>query len=241
MQECMKMAPDRIAIDSSGNHASNTFEATKETHNGEIGYNAFGKALHSTSDFLNILQMYHYNHTGTTFAPISSSNPPHVNRVSSGRALNYACMLHLLSSYLRIIAIFDSLLSQVHFLQSCNGQSSPRRAEGIQILPDLRLAGFHVHHGALQTKILIEAIQHQFKLIEELLGLPVELRISDRQEAYHVGLLQNNMAKSLFQVVLNRQHGNEEQELMAFDCVSAVDSMESLKQSIAKVRQSLDS
>ncbi|KAL9086279.1 MAG: hypothetical protein Q9165_007194 [Trypethelium subeluteriae] len=240
MQECMKMAPDRIAIDSNESYASNTFESIRDTPDGQLGYNAFGKALHSTSEFLNILQMYHFNNTGTTFAPISSTNAPHVNRVSSRRALDYACMLQLLSSYLRIIAIFDSLLCQLHFLHSRDGQSSPRQTEGIQTLPDLHLAGFHVRHGVLQTKILIEAIQHQFELIEELLGLPVELRVSDRREAYHVGLLQKDMAKSLYQVVLNRQHGSEEQDLMDVDCISAVDSIQSLKQSITKVRQGLD-
>jgi hypothetical protein len=59
----------------------------------------------------------------------------------------------------------------------------------IQTFPGLQLAGFPVQQRSLQIKLLIETVVHQFEMIEKILGLPVELRVSDRRDGYSTGLL----------------------------------------------------
>ena len=148
-----------------------------------------------------------------------------VNNDVSCSSVSFVCVLHLLSSYLQIVAIFDGLFHQLYELQCRSGAPSPWLVTGLQTLPDLRLAGFPVQQGSLQTKILIQAIQHQFELTEKILGLPVELRVSDRREVYRMGLLQNDGAKPLLQAILNEQYGGEGADMFALDRIRAVDSL----------------
>ena len=67
----------------------------------------------------------------------------------------------------------------------------------MQTLPGLYLAGFPVQQSSLQIKILIQTIQHQFEPIEKALGLPVEMRVSERKEAYLNGLLDGELENNL--------------------------------------------
>ena len=96
-----------------------------------------------------------------------------------------------------------------------------------------------MEQGSLQTKILIQAIDHQFELIERSLGLLVELRVSDRREDYHSGLLQNEWAMSLLQAILRGQRGGGEADVVIFDQVPTVDSLESLKVTMVILRRDL--
>jgi hypothetical protein len=215
------------------------FEVTSKGSADASASNAFGDALRSTSEFLAILLCYDSGVVGKTSSAISMSQRSGVNNDVSRSVVSFAIVLRLLSSYLRIIAIFDGLFHQLYKLQCRSGATSPWLVTGLQTLPDLRLAGFPVQQGSLQTKILIQAVQHQFELIEKILGLPVELRVSDRREVYHIGLLQNDGAKPLLQALLNGQHGGGGADMIAIDRIHAIDSLESLKENIMKVQQFL--
>ncbi|KAH9237401.1 hypothetical protein K456DRAFT_32914 [Colletotrichum gloeosporioides 23] len=131
--------------------------------------NAFGNALCSTSEFLTIFQC---NIRRSDMAGQGSSFP----------SPSFTCILNLLACYARIIAIFDSLLldlyDQLKKGPASTSQSATSRDP--QTLPGLQLGGFVVQQGTLQTKILVQTIEHQFETIEKTLGLPLELRVSDQ-------------------------------------------------------------
>ena len=82
---------------------------------------------------------------------------------------------------------------------------------GLQIVPDLRLAGFPLQHGTLQIKILIQVIVHQSEMIEKALGLPVEYRVSGRQEHY-TGLLGGREARGLVKAVMGLVEEEQQHE-----------------------------
>ena len=145
----------------------------------------FGDALCSTSEFLAILFCYHSGETGSKPSEVLPSQRLQDTNASSCSLINFSCVSSVLSSYLRVIAIFECLMHRLYERQCANRDISPGFATGLQTLNDLHLADFPVQERNLQTKILMQAIQHQLELIEEILGLPVELRFSDRQETYH--------------------------------------------------------
>ena len=241
MQELLTKSQRGNTTGKDNGPSGNPFEVTNRSSGTQSTSNSFGDALRSTSEFLAILLCYENGGVGATSSAVSLSCRSRVNNDASGSSIGFACVLSLLSSYLRIIAIFDGLFHQLYELQRRNGVTSPELVAGLQTLPDLHLAGFPVQQGSLQTKILIQAIQHQFELIEKILGLPVELRISDRREEYYMGLLQNEWARTLLQAILNGQRGGEGADMFAFDRVRALDSLETLNENMMKVRQSLES
>ena len=65
---------------------------------------------------------------------------------------------------------------------SNNNKQGVQESNGLQTLPGLRLAGFSVQQGNLQTKILLHAVLHQFEMMERTLGLTTELRVTDQRE-----------------------------------------------------------
>lgn len=239
MQESVMKSQQGNTAGKDNGPSENPFEVTSKSSADQPISNPFGDALRRTSEFLAILLCYDSGSVGAPSSAVSLSHGSRVINDVSCSSVSFAYVLSLLSSYLRIIAIFDGLFHQLYGLQCRNEATSPGLVAGLQTLPDLHLAGFPVQQGSLQTKILIQAIQHQFELIEKILGLPVELRVSDRREVYHMGLLQNEWARTLLQALLNRQHGGEGADMFAFDRICAVDSLESLKENIVKVRQLL--
>lgn len=217
--------------------SENPFEVISRNSDDQSTSNSFGDVLRSTSEFLDILVCYNSGGVSAASSAVSLSHHSRVKNDVSSASVRIACVLSLLSSYLRIIAIFDGLFHQLYKLQYRSGATSSGLVAGLQTLPDLHLAGFPVQQGILQTKILIQAVQHQFELIEKILGLPVELRVSDRREVYHTGLLQSEWARTLLQAMLNGQHDGEGADMFAFDRIRVVDSLESLKENIMKLRQ----
>lgn len=195
----------------------------------------FGDALRSTSEFLAIIQSYSPN--ASSPAPASSpaglDNGYQTERNNATRwRLSRASILNLLFSYLRIIEIYDRLILRLSELLSCGGSESSG-LHGPQTLPGLQLAGFSVQQGSLQTKIIIQAIQHQFEMIEKTLGLPTEFRLSDRQDVYRTGLLEGEYAEALLHAVMSDSHDGG-------GGPAPTGSLESLRGNIMKVRQIVD-
>lgn len=240
MQFCMTGSQcwDTTTVDPKA--SENPFKVMRKGPDGQSNSNAFGDALCSTSEFLAILQSYDRGGAGSSSA--GSSHHRTASNTPSRSSLGFICILNLLSSYLRIIAIFDSLYLRLYELLCCSTASSPGSfAEaGLQILPGLQLAGFSVQHGSFQTKILIQATQHQFEMIEKILCLPADFRVSDRRDVYQGGLLGDGWARSLLQAVINGQHSGEGATRLPFDWDPAVGSLGSLRRNVMRVRQFLD-
>ncbi|OCL13418.1 hypothetical protein AOQ84DRAFT_415424 [Glonium stellatum] len=189
--------------------------------------NSFGDALCGTSEFLTIIEAY-----GLAERPSAGSeNGPGTTRIFRP-SLGIIIILNLLSAYLQIIAIFDNLILRL-YKQLC-GRTSQGSVAELQIVPGLRIASFSIQQGDLQTKILIQAILHQFEMIEEMLGLPAEFRVSDRPDAF-TGLLGDKQAKSLLKAVIEGK-GN----LIALDQICGSSTLGSLRENIKNVRQFLD-
>lgn len=163
----------------------------------------FGDALCGTSEFMAIIQ---------SKLDDAGLDDPSATHETHWRLINLSCVLNLISCYLLIVAVFERLVLRLYEQMTCDGNETPTsnsskasRSVGLQTLPGLHLASFHVQQSNLQTKILIQIIEHQFEMIEKSLGLPAELRVSsDRREPYGCGLLQSGLDKGLLQAVIAR-------------------------------------
>lgn len=184
----------------------------------------FGDALCSTSEFMAIIESKHDD---------TELDDPSAMHESHWPLIDLSCGLNLLSCYLLTVAVFERLVLRL-YEQMTSGNETPTSVSssashlaGPQTLPGLHLANFHVQQSNLQTKILMQIIEHQFEMIERSLGLPVELRVSSgRGEPYECGLLQSGLDEGLLQAVITHHSP-----------VSG--SLASLRENILKVRQLL--
>ncbi|KAI1081409.1 hypothetical protein F5B20DRAFT_579273 [Whalleya microplaca] len=155
------------------------------TEQQNTGRNPFGEALCRTSEFLTIIQslMQQPREAHGETNPLPSP--------SVFGTMDLVITVDILSAYTQILSIYDGLFQQLYTtLRSTMGQeASDLSMPRLQTLPGLQLAGFSVLQSNLQTKILMQAIMHQFETLEKVLALPRELRVSKRVEVYPGGLL----------------------------------------------------
>lgn len=185
----------------------------------------FGDALCSTSEFVAIVQ--------SKLDDIELGDPS-TRHEAHWPLINLSCVLNLISCYLLIVEVFDRLVLRLYEQINCNDNETPSsdssiasHSAGPQTLPGFRLASFHVQQSNLQTKILIQIIEHQFEMIEKSLGLPPELHVSSgRREPYKDGLLQSGLDEGLLQAVVTR-------------LCPMTGSLASLRENIMKVRRLL--
>ncbi|KAK1908804.1 hypothetical protein P3342_009655 [Pyrenophora teres f. teres] len=146
---------------------------------------ALGGVLQSTKAYIHILQGLS-NCAELHPDSASTTSPP---------TLPFLCVLNLTSCFFRIVDLFNILLSNLalelltHSLSPSPSSSSSAATPTLQILPELNLAGLPVHEVSLQIKILLLAITHHFETMERLLGMPVELRVSECGNDNIYGLL----------------------------------------------------
>ncbi|KAI1125427.1 hypothetical protein F5Y10DRAFT_247173 [Nemania abortiva] len=101
--------------------------------------------------------------------------------------------LNLLSVYLQLVMIYEKI---IHLLRACLLE------ELLVEIPDLEIAPGGQMGNNMQIKLLIHAILHQFELIEQILGLPAECRVTDKDGVYPgVRLLEDSNTKSLLEAV----------------------------------------
>lgn len=185
----------------------------------------FGDALCSTSEFLAIIQ--------SKLDDIELDDPS-TRHEAHWPLMNLSCVLNLISCYLLIVEVFERLVLRLYEQIACNSNETPAsdssiasHSAGPQTLPGFHLASFHVQQSNLQTKILIQIIEHQFEMIEKSLGLPPELHVSSgRREPYKDGLLQSGLDEGLLQAVITR-------------LCPMTGSLASLRENIMKVRRLL--
>ncbi|KAH6658992.1 hypothetical protein BKA67DRAFT_543169 [Truncatella angustata] len=176
---------------------------------------SFGEALAATSEFSSILRSYNT----TNFTSQSASRS----------VLSVVVTLDVMSAYLQIIDIHENLFAGLH-QQLCT--SAGQLTTSLQTLPGLSLAGFAVEQGSLQTKILLQAVIHQFETIERILGLPVELRVSNRKDTYMVGLLDGEWGRNLVKALMG--------SVLSQNDLRGMSKLDSLRRNIENVKRFLE-
>ncbi|KAI0194233.1 hypothetical protein F4808DRAFT_464541 [Astrocystis sublimbata] len=84
----------------------------------------------------------------------------------------------LLSCYLYLVAIFGIYFRHLRTLLS---RHPPSFLTTLQLVPGFCLAGLPLDHGALQVRVLLQVVEHQFVTMEAALCLLDEHRVVSRQ------------------------------------------------------------
>ncbi|PHH92956.1 hypothetical protein CDD83_3114 [Cordyceps sp. RAO-2017] len=215
---------------------------TKNSHdsNPRPTRNAFGDVLCSTSEFLAILRST-FDSPENNRSPLGSSlnaSPSRSRREPEAQAApGPACILDVLSCYFHLVDLYDRLLLDLcQQLSTCSDDPSILNHGllayyGLQVLPGLDLGGFPIQQASLQVRILVQTIQYQFEMMEKLVGLPVELRVSDRYDAYPHGLLHGEQNGKLVQGIISSV-----EQSASCDDDPAIGSTLSLRQTLARTR-----
>jgi hypothetical protein len=175
-----------------------------------------GDALSDTSEFLTILRPYGSEWGGQLTATDNSSSS------ISGTRLGIIVILNLLSVYLQIVVIYDKLFQYLS-KQIFDGAE-------LQTLSVLQVAAFSVQRGNLQIKMLIRSILHQFEMIERILGLPADYRVTDKRDDYS-GLFEDRRARDMLEAV-----GTSKCCHTAIDDSCALKALCSLREMLEKVQ-----
>ena len=166
----------------------------------------FERALGDLSEFIAVIRSYTSKKndlvqgvsTGEPIRQGAASGPA----IGPTRPISLVVLLNLFSAYFQIVTIYDKIIGALH-IRLCGVGPLGSSCGGFgQRTPDVRLLGFSASQGALQTKILIHAILHQFDVIERTLGLRADLRVTDTQ-GVHLGLFEDERARSLLGAVSN--------------------------------------
>lgn len=187
--------------------------------------NLLGDALSDASEFLAIIQSYRTERRGSSSSgsdAISSTRP----------RLGLIVILNLLSVHLELVMIYEKLFQCLS--NQLFDASSLANVDGLQApLPGLQLTDFSSQRGNLQTKILVHAILHQFEMIERILGLPAEFRVTEKQDD-NSGLFEDGWARDLLEAMSNGRsyHG-------AVDNHCGLEALSSLREMLKRVQISL--
>ncbi|KAI0967013.1 hypothetical protein F4678DRAFT_465817 [Xylaria arbuscula] len=162
------------------------FDMDTDQKEEEQPQNPFGEALCYTSELLTIIRLFRQQ----TLGDASS-----LRSASTCKTTELVTMLDILSAHTQIITIYHNLFQQLYakMHNSVGQEASDVSASELQTLPGLQLAGFSVLQGNLQTKILMEAMMHQLKILEKELSLPAELCVSKRTEPHQEGMVGQDM------------------------------------------------
>jgi hypothetical protein len=190
-------------------------------------------ALGYSSEFLSIIQSY---------AIRRGENPDAVGNASSGTPntprAGIVVTLNVVSAYLQLVAVYTRLFRDL------NDQLSDASTGIITTLngqPTLQLTGLNVSNGSLQSKVVVHAILHQFESMERLLALPVEFRVTEKQDEYHDGMLEGTYYHSLLQAIANgnstKAQGDEIDALSVDD--GDIRALPTLKSTLQRVRMIL--
>ena len=196
--------------------------------------NLFEHALGDLSEFLVIIQSY--TSKKKVQFPGAPDNSGQGFISNSDRRISIVVILNLISAYLQIVVIYDQIFRS---LSTRLFETSDGPIGGQRTLPGLRLTGLLVGQGNLQTKILIHAILHQFDLIERLLGLPADLRVTDKPGVYS-GLFGDDRARALLGAVTNGNRIENDWCQAQVDDNRLSKALSSLRETIKNIQVSLD-
>ena len=189
--------------------------------------NLLGDALSDASEFLAIIQSYRTERRGSSSSSSSSDTIP-----STRPRLGLIVILNLLSVHLELVVIFEKLFQCLS--NQLFDASSVGLVDGLQApLPGLQLTELSIQRENLQTKILIHAILHQFEMIERILGLPAEFRVTEKQDDYS-GVFEDGWARDLLEAMSNGKSCHA-----AVDKHCGLEALSSLREMLKRVQISL--
>lgn len=228
-----------------------------ERVNGTAG-NPVAEAMKSTVDFLDILRrLVSALPASPSSSPLlasdsaisingtSESEPttPQINRssVASGMQIGTPTLLLLLSDYLQLMQLYNSMLryatrtlarmTEAHF---CSFEA---QVQGQSQTGPLRVAGLDFVQAKLYVKVLVQIIEHQIESVQNLMGLPAEYCLSGSpRTAAGNGIFSRfkpSFSMDLLRTALGRDGDPEEDTGRVL--------VDSLRQSIKLVRETIQS
>jgi len=155
---------------------------------------ALGGVLRDTAEFTNIIGSYSPR-MNTSEGEGGHFMGTRLERLDIRPTIGTVVLLDLLSAYLQIVATYDNLFQ---YLCSRFGTDDLPR---LQSLSGIEVAGFHVQHRTLQTRLLLDTILHHLTLMERLLGLPKPWRITDKRKSSEMGLFNDDKTRLILDAV----------------------------------------
>lgn len=205
----------------------------------------FERALGDLSEFITVIRSYTSRRNdsaqGISSGEPNGQNMGSVSSISPIPRISLVVFLNLFSAYLQIVAVYDKIFT-AHRTRLCGAASLESSCGNArQRTPDFRLLGLSASQGTLQTKILIHAILHQFDVIERMLGLPADLRVTETQGVY-LGLFEDERARSLLGAVCNarRIENGWAQGQLSMEDFSSANALSSLRMTLKVMQGSLD-
>ena len=189
--------------------------------------NLLGDALNDASEFLAIIQSYRTERKAST-----NSTTGNTASNNARPQLGLIVFLNLLSVHLELVIIYEKLF------QCLSNQlfdvSSMGLVDGFpDAFPGLLSTATSIQRGNLQTKILIHAILRQFEMIERILGLPTEFRVTEKQDD-NLGVFGEGWARDLLEVIGNGKSGRA-----AAETHCGLEALSSLRELLRRVQTSL--
>lgn len=165
------------------------------------GPKLLSEALNDTSEFLIIIQSYRNRAERRGSRSWSNSDGGLQHDQSSAPRLGLVITLNLLSVYLQLVELYDKLFqSSFSFLLQETSSEGTLDQHDASSLSGIGFASSIMQRGDLQAKVLIHAILHQFENIERTIGLPVDYRVTGKDDEY-LGLLREGSAMSLLDAI----------------------------------------
>ena len=197
-----------------------------QRHQG-TGANGVAEVLQSTSEFINILRKIIpssvsilsrsslANHRAPSLPDSGVSACPSLSdgqlqdfsltssrTISTASPLSTSTVLLLLSSYIQLLQLYDTIFRHVYDLFS----ETPSHVMGLcpgQAQSQFRVMGLDSIDGHLHIKILIQVIEHHLESLETLIDLPADFRLSEPPSSSK-GILSNMNLSELVQIVMTQ-------------------------------------
>lgn len=136
---------------------------------------------------------------------VSPSQPlsPKIRAPTFSVSLSTPLVLMLLSSYILLLELYDTVFRHVHDKVS----RLPNVLKFSLEMPEIQVGGLSSMKVHLYAKIVIQTIEHHFDRIEHLLGLPVEFGLSERHPRSD-GLLGNANLSHLLRLAMTQVTGS---------------------------------
>lgn len=154
--------------------------------------------LPSTPDFGGLIS----NSKQKEKLPCATPSSVHPPTDTSLKPLGTPIALMILSSYLLLLELYDTIFSRVH--------ENLSRLEDIyaffQKIPEIQVAGLSSIKVQLYAKIIIQIIEQHFDRLEQLMGLPVEFGLSEKAPRSE-GLLGTADLSHLLHVAMTQMTG----------------------------------
>lgn len=146
-------------------------------------------------------------------------------------------ILLILTNYILILNIYDLIFARLRDVI----EKLPDEVANVRFEPEIKMGGFALPQGYLYLKIILQAFEHQYQLIENCLGLPIEYRVhctnqvSERQKSSPSWtLFGGTKYRSLLRTVMDEGLVDEDEHLS-----SSETGQESPKRNIPRLRENL--